>query len=100
MIAAGAAGIGVAIGFAISAALSAAAATTAAATAAATVATTAAIASATALAAVPFVGWAILAAAVIAASVYLLCKLTAGEDQEFEFFTIKGDEKHPLIIPL
>ena len=53
-----------------------------------------------ALACIPFVGWAVLAAAVIAASVFLLCKVFAGEDQEFEFFAIKGPEKHPLVLPL
>lgn len=53
-----------------------------------------------ALAAIPFVGWAVLAAAVIAASIYLLCKVTDGVDQDFEFFTIKGSPNRPLVIPL
>ena len=51
-------------------------------------------------AAIPFVGWAVLAAAVIAASIWLLCKVTVGVDQEFEFFAMRGPAKQPLVIPL
>lgn len=57
-------------------------------------------AAAAALAAIPFVGWAILAAAAIAASIYLLCKVTAGVDKEFEFYAMKGPNDRPLVIPL
>lgn len=67
----------------------------AAGTAIATAATLAA-----ASAAIPFVGWAILAAAVVAASIYMLVKLTAGEDQNFEFFVMRGPENYPLVIPM
>ena len=78
-----------------------AAGTTAALTAVGGAAVTTGIAAGSAaLACIPFVGWAVLAAAVIAASVFLLCKVMAGEDQEFEFFAIKGPDKHPLVLPL
>lgn len=61
----------------------------------ATVATLAA-----ASAAIPFVGWAILAAAVVAASIALLCKVTAGENKDFEFWAMRGPESQRLILPL
>lgn len=68
---------------------------------AAAAATTAIAATASAaLACIPFVGWAILAAAVLAASIVLLTKVTAGKDQQFQFYTIRGSKQTPLIIPL
>lgn len=55
---------------------------------------------AAASAAIPFVGWAVLAAAVVAASIYLLVKVFTGEDQEFEFYVVKGPSNQRLLIPL
>jgi hypothetical protein len=53
-----------------------------------------------ALAAIPFVGWAVLAVAVVAASIYLLTKVFKGEDVDIDFFAIKGPKDYPLIMPL
>lgn len=55
---------------------------------------------AAAMAAIPFVGWAILAAAVVAASIALLCKVTAGENKDFEFWAMRGPDDRRLILPL